>query len=212
MYDNDYQQHLKEKIAELRKSHSLTQEQLADKMGISYQAVSKWENGVACPDIMFLPKLAKIFDVTIDSLFFDNAVKDNSMHQTPSHEMPWEDDDVLHVAVYEGHRLLKDYDSRLKEFTFRFDGDIKDLDSVLSVSCNNVSGHVNAGDNVDCQEVQGNVTAGDSVNCGNVQGDVSAGDNVNCGNVRGNVSAGDNVSCGNVQGNVTSDDVVAHNI
>jgi len=46
----------------------LTQEQLAEKLGITAQAVSKWENDISCPDISILPKLADIFGVTIDEL------------------------------------------------------------------------------------------------------------------------------------------------
>ena len=56
-------------IMRLRKEAGLTQEQLANALGISYQAVSKWENGVSCPDISTLPLIADLFSVSIDSLF-----------------------------------------------------------------------------------------------------------------------------------------------
>lgn len=57
-----------EKIKELRKSQDVTQEKLADYLNISYQAVSKWENGLALPDITLLPQLANFFGVTADEL------------------------------------------------------------------------------------------------------------------------------------------------
>lgn len=57
-----------EKIKELRKSQDVTQEKLADYLNISYQAVSKWENGLALPDITLLPQLASFFGVTVDEL------------------------------------------------------------------------------------------------------------------------------------------------
>lgn len=57
-----------EKIKELRKSQDITQEKLADYLNISYQAVSKWENGLALPDITLLPKLANFFGVSTDEL------------------------------------------------------------------------------------------------------------------------------------------------
>ena len=57
------------KIRKLRFRASLTQEQLADRLGISAQAVSKWENAVAMPDISLLPELSEIFGVSIDELF-----------------------------------------------------------------------------------------------------------------------------------------------
>ena len=56
------------RIAHFRKEKGLTQEELASHMGISPQAVSKWENDQTCPDISALPKLARLFDVTVDEL------------------------------------------------------------------------------------------------------------------------------------------------
>ena len=57
------------KIKKLRIKHNLTQEALADKLNISPQSISKWENGFAMPDISLLPELSEIFGVTIDELF-----------------------------------------------------------------------------------------------------------------------------------------------
>ena len=58
-----------EKIAELRRERGLTQENLAGIIGISSQAISKWENNATMPDIMFLPIIADTLGVTIDELF-----------------------------------------------------------------------------------------------------------------------------------------------
>lgn len=60
---------LGKKIRALRFKADMTQEQLADKLGIAAQSVSKWENGTTMPDITTLPLLAEIFGVTIDDLF-----------------------------------------------------------------------------------------------------------------------------------------------
>lgn len=57
------------RIKSLRLSRSMTQEQLAQKLGVSAQAVSKWESGINMPDIQMLPELSVIFGVTIDDLF-----------------------------------------------------------------------------------------------------------------------------------------------
>ena len=54
------------KIKELRKQRGITQEQLANAIGISFQAVSKWENNIALPDITLAPVLANYFGVTMD--------------------------------------------------------------------------------------------------------------------------------------------------
>ena len=56
------------RIALLRKEKGLTQEALANHMGVSPQAVSKWENEQTCPDISALPKLARLLGVTVDEL------------------------------------------------------------------------------------------------------------------------------------------------
>ncbi|WJH36066.1 helix-turn-helix transcriptional regulator [Paenibacillus sp. CC-CFT747] len=56
-------------IRRLRKNHGLTQEQLAERLGVSYQSVSKWENKQSCPDIALVPLIAEVFRVSIDELF-----------------------------------------------------------------------------------------------------------------------------------------------
>ncbi len=55
-------------ISALRKAKGMTQEEFAEKLGVTPQAVSKWENSVSCPDIMLLPRIAEIFGVSIDEL------------------------------------------------------------------------------------------------------------------------------------------------
>ena len=60
---------LGEIIARLRKEKAMTQEDLARELNISYQAVSKWENGISSPDISNIKAIAQLFGVSIDSLF-----------------------------------------------------------------------------------------------------------------------------------------------
>lgn len=60
---------LGENIRRFRKKMKMTQEELADKIGVSFQAVSKWENAQSAPDISLLPLLAEVFGCTIDDLF-----------------------------------------------------------------------------------------------------------------------------------------------
>ena len=56
------------RIASLRKEKGLSQEELAGMLGLSGQAVSKWENDQTCPDISLLPQLANILEVSVDEL------------------------------------------------------------------------------------------------------------------------------------------------
>ena len=57
-----------ENIRRLRRGMDMTQEQLADKLGVAYQSVSRWENGTTYPDMEMLPALSSIFGVTVDEL------------------------------------------------------------------------------------------------------------------------------------------------
>ena len=59
-------------IKALRREAGMTQRELADKLNVSFQAVSKYENEGVMPDVMSLPEISKIFGVTIDDLFKDN--------------------------------------------------------------------------------------------------------------------------------------------
>lgn len=55
-------------ISSLRKSKAMTQLELADKMGVTDKAVSKWERDLSYPDINSIPKLAEIFGISVDEL------------------------------------------------------------------------------------------------------------------------------------------------
>ncbi len=55
-------------IAVLRKKKGITQEELANELGVSAQAVSKWENNSSCPDVSLLTKIADYFGVSVDAL------------------------------------------------------------------------------------------------------------------------------------------------
>ena len=55
-------------ISSLRRERGMTQNDLAEKMGVTDKAVSKWERDLSCPDIYSLPRLAEIFDISVDEL------------------------------------------------------------------------------------------------------------------------------------------------
>ena len=61
-------QQIGRKISELRKERDMTQNELAEKAGVSYQAVSSWERGLTMPDISKLPGISQVLGVTIDDL------------------------------------------------------------------------------------------------------------------------------------------------
>lgn len=68
---------LSKNIKELRIKNKYTQEELAEKLNVSVQTISRWENGANAPDISVLPEIAKIFEVSIDSLLGYGKVLSN---------------------------------------------------------------------------------------------------------------------------------------
>ncbi|MCD7776122.1 MAG: helix-turn-helix domain-containing protein [Firmicutes bacterium] len=56
------------RIVDSRKRCKMTQEELSERLGVTAQAVSKWENDISCPDITLLPKLSSIFGISVDEL------------------------------------------------------------------------------------------------------------------------------------------------
>jgi transcriptional regulator with XRE-family HTH domain len=74
--------HLNEQIARLRKKNNMTQEKFASLIGVSNQAVSKWEAGACCPDIQLLPAIADYFGVSIDALFTSDDYESRSRLMT----------------------------------------------------------------------------------------------------------------------------------
>ena len=97
---------LGKKIRQLRFKAGLTQEQLAEKLGIGPQAVSKWENAVAMPDITTLPLLAEIFGISIDDLFdltaeqrFNRIENRRDAEEELPQDVFWEYEEFLKVQL-----------------------------------------------------------------------------------------------------------------
>lgn len=84
------------RISRLRKGQGMSQEALAEKIGVSSQAVSKWENDQSCPDISLLPQLAKLLDVTVDELLTGNS---NEVRLVPQEQRKSLEELTLRVRV-----------------------------------------------------------------------------------------------------------------
>lgn len=84
------------RIAQKRKELGLTQEALAAQLGISSQAVSKWENDISAPDISLLPALAKALNCTTDELL---TGKTDEVRIVPEHQRKNPDELVLRIKV-----------------------------------------------------------------------------------------------------------------
>lgn len=214
-------------ILKYRKKCGLTQEELAGKLGVSYQAVSKWENAKSAPDIAFLPVMADIFECYIDELF-SREIK-QEVHYDHCPQFPWADDTVLRGVVCEGRKILKVTDGLVDKFTFEIVGEAKNVQSECNVAVNGsvsggckagktitvdggVSGGCNAGHTVSISKsLSGGCNAGNSVSVGgNLSGGCNSGFLINCkGNILGNVSTkgsitvGGNVKAEKITGNVS---------
>ena len=75
---------LPEKIVLLRKKHNLSQEELADKLYVSRQAISRWESGSAMPEATNLLQLSRLFHVTTDYLLYDEYERADDIPQGKS--------------------------------------------------------------------------------------------------------------------------------
>ena len=86
-----------DKLQKIRKENNITQEQLADKLNVSRQAVSKWESETAYPDTEKLIQISKLFKVSLDELINDNV--DTTKNNTKKKINFMETFDVVFEAI-----------------------------------------------------------------------------------------------------------------
>ena len=77
---------LADRLVELRKEHKLSQEALAEKLGLSRQSISKWERAEASPDTDNLIALAEVYGITLDELLGNNEPKERKQETQPQSE------------------------------------------------------------------------------------------------------------------------------
>lgn len=113
---------LQDNIIKLRKAYKMTQRELSDRLGVTFQTISKWENGNSLPDITLLPLLAETFHVSVDQLLgissidesdYHNRAKDTAEYRdrvlkqfTSSRELFW-NMDYLSFIVHELWKISK---------------------------------------------------------------------------------------------------------
>lgn len=207
---------LNQNIVFYRKKQGLTQEYIAKALGVTNQSVSKWESAQCCPDITLIPKIAQIFEISIDELFGQKPKND-----VVSTELPLRDDDVFRVFVAQGKKILTVEDMNDKAIDIHFPQDTNEntkqcykVEVFGNLRCeDSIIGDVISHGNIDCKTINGAVQeCRGNVNCkGTINGCVSAENNVSCGGtVNGGVHGGNNVSCGGlVNGGVNSGNNVA---
>ena len=213
-------------ISFYRKRQGLTQEELAKKLGVTNQSVSKWESAQCCPDIGLLPMLADIFEISIDELF--GRKNEKEIHYDLCSELPWNDDNTIRVFRTLGKKILESTDENgwinisfpkeCNEKTRQYfkvevmgnlnrDASINgDVVCQGNIECNDINGDVKEcrGNISAAGDINGKVNCGNNVSCGgNISGNVSCGDNVACGkSIEGDVDCGGKVECREIKGNV----------
>lgn len=212
---SDYSKNLSANIAAFRKAKGFTQESLAEQLNITFQAVSKWENGQSSPDIMLLPQLADIFDVTLDQLFGKSTSMPNQGEtketkgtkagfQEKSYTLPWEHDGIIRGVVFQGHHLLQEFDD-MSQYTFYIDGPVENVISYCNLASKHIQGNAVASNDIMAEYIQGGANAGANISCqGDINSGVNAGANVSChGDIQGAVNAGVSIQVdGDVDGNI----------
>lgn len=81
-------QEIGNRIAEARRARGMTQPDLAEKMGVSFQAVSNWERGESMPDISKLPDLSRALQLSLDALFCGSAEETDNEIAPEEHPAP----------------------------------------------------------------------------------------------------------------------------
>lgn len=213
-------------ISFYRKKQGLTQAELAKKLGVTNQSVSKWESAQCCPDIGLLPMLADIFEISIDELFGRKSEKE--IHYDLCSELPWNDDNTIRVFRTLGKKILQSAGENepinitFPKDAYKTDGRFFKVEVFGNMNCDaSINGDVVCHENIGCNEINGDVkecrgnlfSAGDingAVNCGNnvaceknIAGDVNCGDNLVCEkNITGDVHCGGNIECRTIEGHV----------
>lgn len=111
-----------EKLIELRKQKGLSQEQLANQLGVTRQSVSKWESGSTLPELAKIMALSEIFDVSVDYLVKDQMECDSpNIAETKQEEaVIIQNNPQLEEMVGEIHRYMKGYQYTSKTKIFGF--------------------------------------------------------------------------------------------
>lgn len=96
---------LGEKLSEKRRAKGFTQDEIAEKLGVTPQAVSKWENDASCPDISLLPQLASLYETTIDELLSKESAP--AVAYLPPEKRKNFNDMVFRILVQDGGDKVK---------------------------------------------------------------------------------------------------------
>ncbi len=210
-------------IKKLRLCKQITQEVLAKALGVSSQAVSKWETGTNAPDISMLPQIADFFGTSIDFLF-----REENVFATIKSEYI-KDDDVYRIVLTRGLQVIKATYETDKPFEIVLPDD-KDVNIEVfgHMDCSSISGNVishqylvsnSIGGNVvshqyiESNSIGGHASCDQYIECNSIGGHATCRGNIECDSIGGNIKYANSITCGDINGNVACDgNISAHNI
>ena len=169
-------------IKQLRQRKNMTQEEVAEKLGVSCQAVSKWENNANTPDIILLPVIAEIFGLPIDALFSDNIEIYSGIQSF------LKDDGVFRVVQMRGTKIVNvssTFSPDEPPIEIAFPHDCNDRTQYFKVE---VYGHI-----IVDGSINGDVVCQQSIQSGTINGDVKCD-----GNIKVNELSCQKIICNNI--------------
>ncbi|MBQ7338228.1 MAG: helix-turn-helix transcriptional regulator [Clostridia bacterium] len=197
------QENVSNNLKKYRKEMGLSQEALAERLGLSSQAVSKWECMQSIPDIDAIVALSELFGITIDKLLLDRdpeviyrEAEGASARVSVFDKLP--DDGVLRVLQFKGKRLLQQDEMDPEVYIpLRIDHTAQNVINVI-IDGNahfegEVCGNISCGNIVGVLRCEGNISGGNIGEIRACEGDIS------CGNVGHIDSCEGDISCGNVE-------------
>ena len=182
-------------IASFRKAKGWTQAELGEKIGVSNQAVSKWESETSMPDVMLLPVLADAFGCYVDELF-SREVK-TEIHYDHCAEFPWADDNTIRIFQTVGKKIIKSQETntcievafpRNCNETTRQYFKVEVFGNLFSDS--SINGDVVCHGYIDCHEINGDVSSQGSITAHEI-------------NSHGKIVC-DSLKCDKIEGNITT--------
>lgn len=135
------------RIGQLRRARGMTQDAMAEQLGVSPQAVSKWENDQTCPDISLLPKLARFLGVTVDHLLTGEQEEKLQMQTVPDTQHKRVEDMVLRISVDspDGEKVRVNLPMSLARMSNEMGFNLDGLDALKIIDLQSIVDLVNKG-------------------------------------------------------------------
>ena len=138
---------IEKRIGQLRRARGMTQDAMAEQLGVSPQAVSKWENDQTCPDISLLPKLARFLGVTVDHLLTVEQEEKLQMQTAPDTQHKRVEDMVLRISVDspDGEKVRVNLPMSLARMSNEMGFNLDGLDALKIIDLQSIVDLVNKG-------------------------------------------------------------------